>query len=173
MVRITVHEKAEYLSDIVLAATDGIVTTFSVVAGSAGAALSTRVVLILGFANLFADGFSMAVGNYLGIKSEIEYEKAKKKENVKEGVPFFHGLITFLFFNVAGFIPLIPFIFSISNPFIISGVLVGISLFAIGLLRGIYTKRNFLKSGLEIFVIGGLAAFVAFFAGFLINKYIV
>ena len=77
MRRITIHEKAEYLSDAVFAASDGIVTTFAVVAGSAGASLDPKIVLILGFANLFADGFSMAAGNYLGVKSEIQYEEVK------------------------------------------------------------------------------------------------
>ena len=52
-----------YLEEFVYGATDGAVTTFAVVAGVVGASLSPSVVLILGFANLFADGFSMAVGN--------------------------------------------------------------------------------------------------------------
>src|SRR4029078_8063731 len=59
-----------YIRDIVYAAHDGVVTTFAVVAGARGAGLGTRVVLALGLANLAADGLSMAVGNYLGIKSE-------------------------------------------------------------------------------------------------------
>lgn len=67
------HASGRYLSDMVYGASDGIVTTFAVVAGVAGASLSTAVVLILGFANLIADGLSMAIGNYLGTKSQIEY----------------------------------------------------------------------------------------------------
>jgi VIT1/CCC1 family predicted Fe2+/Mn2+ transporter len=52
-----------------------------VVAGVVGASLSTSIVLILGFANLFADRFSMAVGNYLATKAQREYiEKARKRE---------------------------------------------------------------------------------------------
>jgi len=65
----------EYIGDIVYGANDGIITTFAVVAGVAGAALSPTIVLILGVANLFADGFSMAAGNYLARKSEKEYKK--------------------------------------------------------------------------------------------------
>jgi VIT1/CCC1 family predicted Fe2+/Mn2+ transporter len=56
----------------VLGAIDGCVTTFAVVAGASGAALPGAVVLILGFANLVADGFSMAVSNYQGTKTERE-----------------------------------------------------------------------------------------------------
>jgi VIT1/CCC1 family predicted Fe2+/Mn2+ transporter len=61
-----------YLGDFVLGAIDGCVTTFAVVAGVAGAGLTQgpTIVIILGLANLLADGFSMAVGNFLGTKSE-------------------------------------------------------------------------------------------------------
>ena len=61
-----------YLGDAVLGAIDGCVTTFAIVAGAVGAGFSGGVVVILGFANLVADGFSMAVSNYLGTKSERE-----------------------------------------------------------------------------------------------------
>jgi VIT1/CCC1 family predicted Fe2+/Mn2+ transporter len=69
------------LEDFVYGATDGSVTTFAIVAGVVGASLSPAVVLILGFANLLADGFSMAVGNYLAAKARGEYiEKVRKRE---------------------------------------------------------------------------------------------
>lgn len=61
-----------YLGDAVLGAIDGCVTTFAIVAGAVGAGFSGAVVVILGFANLIADGFSMAASNYLGTKSERE-----------------------------------------------------------------------------------------------------
>ncbi len=70
---------AEYLGNMVYGALDGIVTTFAVVAGAAGAGLNPGVVLVLGFANLFADGLSMAVGNYLSMKSEQSYYEAERK----------------------------------------------------------------------------------------------
>ena len=61
-----------YLRDFVYGAIDGIVTTFAVVAGVAGAGLEDRVVIILGAANLLADGFSMAVSNLLGSRAEAQ-----------------------------------------------------------------------------------------------------
>ena len=64
-----------YLRDWIYGGIDGAVTTFAVVCGSAGAQLSAKTVLILGFANLFADGFSMAAGNFLGTRSEVEERK--------------------------------------------------------------------------------------------------
>ena len=63
----------QYLGEMVYGGLDGIITTFAVVSGVAGAQLGTPVILILGLANLFADGFSMATGAYLSTKSKQEY----------------------------------------------------------------------------------------------------
>ncbi len=73
--------QANYLQDWVFGGIDGAVTTFAIVAGVAGAALSTNVILILGLANLLADGFSMAAGNFSGVKAERDdYERLREME---------------------------------------------------------------------------------------------
>lgn len=64
--------RISYLRDWVYGGIDGTVTTFAIVAGAIGAELSTRYLLILGAANLLADGFSMAAANYSGTRAEIE-----------------------------------------------------------------------------------------------------
>lgn len=70
-----------YLPEFVYGGIDGLVTTFAVVAWATGANLDLGVVLILGFANLFADGFSMSVGAYLSNKSEhATYQKSRATE---------------------------------------------------------------------------------------------
>ncbi|MBI2038191.1 MAG: VIT1/CCC1 transporter family protein [Candidatus Magasanikbacteria bacterium] len=74
----------QYLKSFVYGGLDGIVTTFAVVAGVAGANLSSRVVLILGVANLIADGISMAFGDYLGTKAENEYMAAERERELWE-----------------------------------------------------------------------------------------
>ena len=81
----------QYLGEFVYGAIDGTVTTFAVVAGAAGASLSSGVVIILGFANLLADGFSMACGNFLSERTQRDYIKKERLreeweiENVREG----------------------------------------------------------------------------------------
>ena len=71
----------DYLGEFVYGGIDGCVTTFAVVAGATGASLDASVVLILGFANLLADGFSMSIGAYLAAKSEKDnYNKHKSIE---------------------------------------------------------------------------------------------
>lgn len=74
--------KHNYLRDWIYGGIDGAVTTLAVVAGVAGAQLSTWIILALGFANLFADGFSMAASNYLGTKSEHDdWQRLRDIEN--------------------------------------------------------------------------------------------
>ncbi len=70
-----------YIGEFVYGGIDGSVTTFAVVAGSTGASLETSVILILGFANLIADGFSMSVGDFFSTKANIDnYRKHEKIE---------------------------------------------------------------------------------------------
>ena len=70
-----------YVRDFIYGGIDGSVTTFAVVSGVAGAELSVAVVLILGFANLAADGFSMAASNFLGTRAEQDdYRRLEKIE---------------------------------------------------------------------------------------------
>src|SRR5271155_5709633 len=61
-----------YLRDWVYGGIDGTVTTFAIVAGVVGAHLLPHVILMLGSANLIADGFAMAAGNYLATRAEHE-----------------------------------------------------------------------------------------------------
>jgi len=71
----------DYLGEFVYGGIDGSVTTFAVVSGAAGANLESSIVIILGFANLIADGFAMSIGSYLSTKSEKEnYHKHKSIE---------------------------------------------------------------------------------------------
>jgi VIT1/CCC1 family predicted Fe2+/Mn2+ transporter len=79
--RLAAGPRVSYIRDWVYGGIDGTVTTFAVVAGVVGADLSTKALLILGAANLFADGFSMAAANFSGTKAEIEeYEVVRRME---------------------------------------------------------------------------------------------
>ena len=79
------HKPApSYLRDFIYGAIDGAVTTFAVVAGVEGASLDEKVVIILGGANLIADGFSMAVSNFLGSRAERQQrERARREEQLQ------------------------------------------------------------------------------------------
>ncbi len=74
----------QYIHDIVYGANDGIVTTFAIVSGVTGAELSSHVVVIMGFANVLADGLSMGLGNYLSSRSKRDNYHRLYKEEARE-----------------------------------------------------------------------------------------
>ncbi|MEK7472506.1 MAG: VIT1/CCC1 transporter family protein [Patescibacteria group bacterium] len=169
----SLQDKAGYIRDIVLSANDGIVTTFAVVAGSLGASLSPSIVIILGLANLFADGLSMSTGAYLGVKSEIEFEQNRGQKIKLANRPLKNGLVSFFSFGIAGFIPLFSYVFKLENSFNISVVLVIISLLIVGIFRGIVSNKSLVKTSFENLFIGGASAVIAFYVGELAKRYLV
>lgn len=68
--RLSAGPRHNYLRDWIYGGIDGSVTTFAVVTGVVGAQLAPIIIVIMGFANLLADGFSMAASNFLGTKAE-------------------------------------------------------------------------------------------------------
>lgn len=75
------HPASKYLEDFVYGGIDGSVTTFAVVAGVQGASLAAGIVIVLGLANLFADGFAMAVGNFLSTRArDQQYDRVEARE---------------------------------------------------------------------------------------------
>lgn len=154
-----------YLKDLVYGANDGIITTFAVVSGVAGAQLETRVVLILGFANLLADGFSMGASNFLSIRSDEAVRKASGLD-VLEPYPTRHSVATFAAFVVAGVVPLLSYaVVGGHDPFKVAVVLTLLTLFAVGASRALVTRGKWWRAGLEMLVVGSVAAAVAYGVG--------
>ena len=221
----------EYIAEFVYGGIDGVITTFAVVAGSAGAELAVPIVLILGFANLIADGFAMSVGSYFSAKSENEsYDKHKaveywEIENLREKEveeireiyeakgfegdllkqvvdvitsddevwvdtmmkeelkmmkddrpPWKRGLVTFLAFNLVGFIPLSTYALTVfvdvssSDLFMLSSFSTAVALAFIGALKGYVTEQSRIKGIIETVFLGGIAAIIAFFVGDILEK---
>lgn len=77
--RLNETPKPRRLSDLVLGAIDGCVTTFAIVSGAFGAGFPSVVVLVMGIANLLADGFSMGVSNYEAVSSERHFAEAARR----------------------------------------------------------------------------------------------
>jgi VIT1/CCC1 family predicted Fe2+/Mn2+ transporter len=158
-----------YLRDVVYGANDGIITTFAVVAGVTGGALSSRAVLIVGIANLLADGLSMGVGNYLSIRSH-ESARAAQELPEEEASPARHGLATLLAFVAAGSVPLLPYVTgAASGPrFLSSVVLTMAALFLVGALRSLVTIDRWWTAGLEMLLLGVVVAGAAYGSGALV-----
>lgn len=151
-----------YLPDLVYGANDGIVTTFAVVSGVVGADLARTVILVLGFANLFADGISMGASNYLARRShENAADRASRIEALR------HASATLVAFVMAGVVPLIAYLapFDSNGRFLAAVALTAITLFAVGAARAFVTGLGVFRSGLEMLVVGSLAALAAYLIG--------
>ncbi len=175
------HLERKYLSEFVYGGIDGAVTTFAVVAGSIGASLSSGIILILGFANLFADGFSMAVSNYLAVKSRTELYPKKKDEKAFQAEakhPLKTGIATWTSFMVIGFIPLFSYVLALiipiseSSKIIYSILLTAVAFLIVGGVKGIIVKKHPTISALQTLLIAGIAASLAFVVGYLLKSLI-
>lgn len=82
--RLSLPQGQTHLRDFIYGGIDGAVTTFAVVAGVAGAGLSATVVIILGVANLIADGFSMAVSNFAATRAEMQQRALARVEEERQ-----------------------------------------------------------------------------------------
>ena len=158
-----------YIRDLIYGANDGIITTFAVVAGVTGGSLSSGAILIVGVANLFADGLSMGVGNYLSIRS---HESAREAQNLpeEEAAPARHGIATMLAFVVAGAVPLLPYVVSVGVDFRFTSsvVLTLLTLFVVGSMRALVTVDRWWAAGLEMLLLGILVAAAAYGSGALV-----
>jgi VIT1/CCC1 family predicted Fe2+/Mn2+ transporter len=153
-----------YLRDIVYGALDGVVTTLAIVSGASGAALEPRIGLILGLANVVADGVSMGASNYLGLKSELQQTGA----SVAREQPLRHGLATTVAFAVAGSVPLGAYFLPAAAGLAMFGwavLLSAIVLLLLGLLRARLAGEGPLRSVCEVLAIGALACGAAFGVG--------
>lgn len=166
----------KYLGEFVYGGIDGSVTTFAVVAGAAGAGLSSQVIIILGIANLIADGFSMGASSYLSDKSENDMAKHKEeaREVTKESLKV--GTATFGAFVVVGTIPLVVYLMEYfagkewGAAFAISCTLTALAFIGIGWLKGFMTHTSRIKAAAETLALGAIAAVLSYGLGDLLEK---
>ena len=162
----TIAVVRHYIGDLIYGANDGLITTFAVVAAASGGGLTARTVLIVGLANLFADGLSMGVGNYLSIRSH-EGALAAVGRPEEEAFPARHGAATFLAFILAGTIPLLPYALgvSLSVGAFASVLLTFVTLFAVGASRAAVTVSRCWVAGIEMLALGVAVALAAYVSG--------
>src|SRR6478672_136710 len=170
MARLSIHVEPHgavvarhYLGDLVYGANDGIITTFAVVSGVAGGALSHTAVLIIGAANIAADGVSMGVGNLLAIRA---HERTLEAQGLpeEESFPWKHGVATLAAFVCAGAIPLIPYLVPLpdGSAGVWSATLTFSAQFGLGAVRAVITSERWWKSGTETLALGAVVAVAAY-----------
>jgi vacuolar iron transporter family protein len=150
-----------YLPDLVYGANDGIITTFAVVSGVVGASLANTVIVILGFANLIADGLSMGASNYLARRSTPEDELVARREAGR------HAVATTAGFVAAGVLPLAAYLLPLPGGarFPLAVGIAAAALFVVGAARTLVTHRGLLRSGAEMLAVGSAAGAVAYAIG--------
>lgn len=159
----------KYLPEFVYGGIDGAITTFAVVAASAGAGLGAGIVLILGISNMLADGFSMAVGSFLSSKADTEKTTKDPKLN---------GLVTFASFCALGIIPIAPYLWSfvtkkpLENAFLLACIFTGLAFVIVGGLQAQVNGTSKTKAIFETLSLGTVAAAIAYFAGDWLEKII-
>ncbi len=168
----------DYLSEFVYGGLDGSVTTFAVVAGATGARFDVKILLVLGFANLLADGFSMGVGSYLSNKSTHELMLKRGQSIANEPSPVINGVTTYIAFIVVGFVPLLAYVaqiifdFSTSNLFLVSSILTALAFCGIGLLKSRVAQTRLARAVLETLILGVIAAGFAYVVGDVLERVI-
>lgn len=150
---------------------DGLVTTFAIVAGAAGAGFSAGIILIVGFANVFADGFSMGTSSYLSATSEQETHGHSHTKH-----PLAKATVTFVSFVIVGLIPLAPFLLAFFIPTLgtyavyASVAATTLAFGSVGYVSGVVLDRNPVLRALRNILIGSLAAGIAFGVGHVLSS---
>lgn len=163
---------SKYIAQFVYGAVDGTVTTFAVIAAAAGGGLPSKVVIIMGLANLIADGFSMGASAFLSDQSEDDLDRRRRRKHVHNR-PLNDAIATFSAFVVVGFIPMIIYVIDVAanlqiDPqflFKISAIMAGVTFIIIGAAKGKVSGANMLRSTIETFTLGAVAAVLAYSLG--------
>ncbi len=159
------------LPEFIYGGMDGIITTVAIISATLGANISNQYALILGSANVLADGFSMGISRY---NSLLDITNSSNS-NLSKKSPLYSGIATFVFFVIMGFIPLIPFFFHFSNPYFFKLTLLGLSISAfaiIGIIKGIH-NNTILKSLFQTLLIGMTGAFISFKVSSYMTQFII
>jgi vacuolar iron transporter family protein len=129
-----------------------------------------RTALILGGANLLADGFSMGASSFLAIRSD-EAVRLAAGEDPAEPFPLRHGLATLLAFVLAGSVPLLPYALAPAPLRLRAAVAATLAtLFVVGALRSAVTRLRWWRAGAEMLAVGAVAAAVSYGAGVLLAR---
>ena len=168
-----------WLPDFVYGSIDGIITTFAIVSAVQGGGLDSKIILILGFANMLADGFSMATSKYLSDNAEID-QAFNKGEPIDQGLNPIKGAVsTFIAFVTLGAIPLLAYVFqpflkyTEMQTFVLACALTSFALFFVGFMKGFFVDKSKLYEGFITMFLGGIAAGISYYVGFVIERSLV
>ncbi len=166
------EELGKNIREIIFGVEDGAIGNLGLVVGMAQALAPNTLILLAGIATMFAQAISMFAGNYLSIKSEKEYFEVKRRERAygqaysRHKNPFVSSLVMGIAVIVGAVIPLLAFLVWESRQGIMPAVIITLlGLFVLGAVKTKYTLRNWLRSGMEVLIVGCVAALVGYGVG--------
>lgn len=158
---------AKYVRNFTFGVEDSLVSTVGLLSGVASAGMSKENILISGTVLIFVEAFSMGIGSLLSEQSADEYEQKKAVSYLKNSKA---ATLMFVSYFLSGFIPLAPYVFlPTSTAFFTSIILSLIALFALGAGSGKAFGTGIMRSGLKMFLIGGLAIALGVIVGQIIK----
>jgi VIT1/CCC1 family predicted Fe2+/Mn2+ transporter len=155
-----------YVRNIVFGVADSLVSTVGLLSGIDASGTSRQIIILTGVVYAFVEAFSMAVGSFLSEQSAEEYDA---KGEVPDGKPFAAGVVMFVSFILASFIPIVPYLFAgLTEALWLSIVLSIAALFVVGLVSARIVKVNVLRHAIEMALLGGAAIVI----GVVVGKFI-
>jgi VIT1/CCC1 family predicted Fe2+/Mn2+ transporter len=157
-----------YLRNTIFGVADSLVSTVGLLAGIGVGGANRSTIITTGVVYAFVEAFSMAVGSFLSEESAEEYQKRKETSHKR---PLIGGIIMFVSFVVASFVPLAPYVFLRSVAALVSSIVLAILvLFGLGMTSAKLSNINLLKSGLKMSVLGGAAVILGVVIGYFFRQ---
>lgn len=152
-----------YLRNIVFGISDSLVSTVGLLAGIDAAGTPRQAILLTGVVYAFVEAFSMAVGSFLSEQSAEEYEV---KGEASGAGPFTAGVVMFISFILASFIPIVPYLlFGVSVALWCSIGFSLIALLVVGVISAKIVRVNVLNHALKMMLLGGAAIVIGVIVG--------
>jgi VIT1/CCC1 family predicted Fe2+/Mn2+ transporter len=157
-----------YLRNTIFGVADSLVSTVGLLAGIGVSGAARSTVIVTGIVYAFVEAFSMAVGSFLSEESAEEYETRNESSHKK---PLLGGVIMFISFVSASFVPIAPYLFSEGRlAIVISIVLSVVALFLVGIASAGASKLKLLRNGAKMAVLGGAAIMIGAAIGYLFRQ---
>ncbi len=152
----------KFLSEFIYGSVDGLITTFAIISSSVGANIPNIYMIIICFASILADGYSMGVSRYLSYSAETKINTSKNH--------ILSGLYTFISFVSVGILPVIPFLFMINNEFETSIIVTMLLFIIIGFIKGKLLNNSIFQSIAETFLLGVSASLISYYVGYYLKN---
>jgi VIT1/CCC1 family predicted Fe2+/Mn2+ transporter len=150
-------ERRNLFRNFIFGVEDSLVSTVGLLSGVATASAPTSSIISTGIILIFVEAFSMGVGSFLS-----EDNAARSDHSSRTHARIARGaLVMFASYFLAGFIPLSPYLLMAPGRAITASIsLTLISLTILGLISARHNHNNYVRSALEMLVVGGLATLI-------------